>query len=29
MGEMAARLILEGRREKIKNPFQLIKRGSL
>jgi DNA-binding transcriptional regulator YhcF (GntR family) len=29
MGEMAARLILEGRKEKIKNPFQLIKRGSL
>ncbi|GAO42910.1 GntR family transcriptional regulator [Flavihumibacter petaseus] len=29
MGEHAARLILENRREKIKNPFQLIRRKSL
>jgi DNA-binding transcriptional regulator YhcF (GntR family) len=29
MGEMAARLILENRREKIKNPFTLIRRRSL
>jgi DNA-binding transcriptional regulator YhcF (GntR family) len=29
MGEMVARLILENRREKIKNPFRLIKRASL
>jgi hypothetical protein len=29
MGELAARLILENRTEKIKNPFRLIKRASL
>jgi len=29
MGEMAARLILENKREKIRNPFKLIKRRSL
>jgi DNA-binding GntR family transcriptional regulator len=29
MGETAARLILEGRKEKIKNPFMLIRRKSL
>ena len=29
MGETAARLILENSKEKIKNPFVLIRRGSL
>jgi DNA-binding LacI/PurR family transcriptional regulator len=29
MGETAARLILEKRHEKVKNPFQLIRRASL
>ena len=29
MGETAAQLILENRKEKIKNPFVLIRRGSL
>jgi len=29
MGRTAAQLLLEGKKEKVKNPFYLVRRGSL